>query len=135
MELVVALLLAGGIGSVVSIPYLKYKRYLNKIEAIAVSNNLEIKEYSLDEIFKLCSISFDTHQWRFRYEISQATLLASGYGNTKNMITSRANVVLLEDILLVVPFEEYEAFCKWHKEWVKDGLLATWHKKYKLESE
>ena len=131
MEFLVALCIAGGIGGGLYIPYLKYRRYRTVIDNISVKNDLEVMEVPIDELFAICSNSFDTHQWTFRYNISKVTLLASGYEKTKNQLSYDRRLVLIKNTLLVVSLDDFEKLCEWHDEWVKDGLLATWHARYK----
>lgn len=131
MELIVALLIASGVGGTLSIPYLKYRQYRKRIENISVKNDLGIMEVPIDKLFTVCSDSFDTHRWSFRYLESQVSVIASGYKPTRNRLIYKSRVILIEDTLLVVSFDDFIKFCEWNDKWVKDGLLATWHKRYK----
>jgi len=131
MELIVALLLTAGIGGGLSLPYLRYQKYVKKINQVAENNQLEVTEVSIDELHKICSTSFDTHHWAFLYNTSRATLLASGYEKTENVISCPKRVVVIESTFFIVPFTDFGMLCEWNDVWVKEGLLASWHKQYK----
>jgi len=134
MELIVALILVGGISGTLSIPFIKYKKYTAKMTKIAKDNSLKTQVISFDKLLNIISTSFDTHKWGHRYGQAQINTVASGYAQTKNFLIHAATVSIIEDVVFIIPFDEFEQYTQWHDRWIRQGLAENWHEQYKKEN-
>lgn len=131
MELIVALLMVGGIGGTLSIPYLTYRKYIKRVNRVSNNNDIEVLNVSLDELYKMCSDSFDIQHWHIGYRQSRVNNFGAGYEPKKSIIDYKSRIVIINDKILLVSFDDFTELVKWHGDWVNEGLLASWHKQYK----